>query len=83
MTTTSVTTVGGVVIVTQVIPQDDPSIPLQAPPTAAKTAPPPATLAPPTKLDDVTATFLRGQPHGLGVRLTLTQLSDPDPERNT
>lgn len=71
MTSTSITTVGGLVVVTQVIPQDEKSIPLQAaaatsaPPTTTQT--PPTTPATPTKMDDMTATFLRGEPQGLGV----------------
>ncbi|XP_068179842.1 high affinity immunoglobulin epsilon receptor subunit beta [Antennarius striatus] len=83
MTSTSVTKVGGVVIVTQVIPQDENAIQLQTPPVAAQAPPPvadsflptmkttpPARKTPPTvptKVDEMTATFLRGQPHGLGV----------------
>ncbi|XP_074539929.1 membrane-spanning 4-domains subfamily A member 4A [Halichoeres trimaculatus] len=74
MTSTSVTTVGGLVVVTQVIPQDEKAIPMQAGAvTNATPAPPPATQTPPTapaaptKIDDMTATFLRGQPQGLGV----------------
>lgn len=65
MTSTSVTKVGGVLVVTQVIPQEESSIPLQAPPTQAPPtqAPPPASA----KLDDMTACFLRGEPQGLGV----------------
>ncbi|KAK9514439.1 hypothetical protein VZT92_027906 [Zoarces viviparus] len=64
MTSTSVTTVGGVVVITQVIPKEDTGIQLQ-------TATPPAAQAPPTshasKMDDMTAVFLRGEPRGLGV----------------
>ncbi|KAM9353832.1 membrane-spanning 4-domains subfamily A member 4A [Symphorus nematophorus] len=83
MTSTSVTKVGGVVIVTQVIPQDETAaIPMgtpaatttvtaQAPPTVTATqVPPPAAKAPPPsphKIDDMTSTFLRGEPQGLGV----------------
>ncbi|XP_042345982.1 high affinity immunoglobulin epsilon receptor subunit beta-like [Plectropomus leopardus] len=72
-TSTSITKVGGVVIVTQVIPQDEGGIRLQSSPSSAVTvqAPPPPPQAPPTasptKMDDMTAIFLRGQPHGLGV----------------
>lgn len=83
MTSTSVTKIGGVVIVTQVIPQEETSIPLesaatamQAPPHGTQ-APFPATVAtlpvkkapptPETKMDKMTATFMRGQPQGLGV----------------
>ncbi|XP_074510514.1 uncharacterized protein LOC141779530 [Sebastes fasciatus] len=71
MTSTSVTTVGGMVIVTQVIPKEDSSIPLQTTSADTRQAPPPASKAPPTapasKMDNMTAMFLRGQPHGLGV----------------
>lgn len=67
MTSTSVTKVGGVLVVTQVIPQEESSIPLQTPPTQppapVKQAPPPAFA----KVDDMTASFLRGEPQGLGV----------------
>nr|XP_046256204.1 membrane-spanning 4-domains subfamily A member 4A isoform X3 [Scatophagus argus] len=83
MASTSVTKIGGVVVVTQVLPQDETSIPLQAAaavtqaPPPAKQAPPPAKQAPPqakqgppsanTKMDDMTAAFLRGEPQSLGV----------------
>ncbi|XP_070768257.1 membrane-spanning 4-domains subfamily A member 4A [Enoplosus armatus] len=69
MTSTSITTVGGLVVVTQVIPQDDNHIQLQTAATSPQ-APPPATKAPPThpaKMDDMAAAFLRGEPLGLGV----------------
>ncbi|XP_044062766.1 membrane-spanning 4-domains subfamily A member 4A isoform X1 [Siniperca chuatsi] len=69
MTSTSIATLGGVVVVTQVIPQDEKAIPLQTPATAPQ-APPPATKAPPpspAKMNDMTRTFLRGEPLGLGV----------------
>ncbi|XP_051255359.1 membrane-spanning 4-domains subfamily A member 4A [Dicentrarchus labrax] len=69
MTSTSITKIGGVVVVTQVIPQDETSIPLQAPPSTTQ-APPPVPRAPssaPAKMDDMTAAFLRGQPQVLGV----------------
>ncbi|XP_072249307.1 membrane-spanning 4-domains subfamily A member 4A [Leuresthes tenuis] len=67
MTPTSVTTVGGVVIVTQVIPKDDSSILLQTPADPARQAPPPAVKTSPTKEESKAATFLRGEPQGLGV----------------
>lgn len=75
MTSTSITTIGGVVVVTQVIPQDETSIPLQTAATTTTTtqAPPPVTQAPPprsaplTKKDDMTAAFLQGEPQGLGL----------------
>nr|XP_046256202.1 membrane-spanning 4-domains subfamily A member 4A isoform X2 [Scatophagus argus] len=69
MASTSVTKIGGVVVVTQVLPQDETSIPLQAA-AAVTQAPPPAKQAPPsanTKMDDMTAAFLRGEPQSLGV----------------
>jgi len=71
MTSTSVSTVGGVVIVTQVIPKDD-SILLQTPADPAQQAPPPAVKTSPTKEDSKAATFLRGEPQGLGVRVCVT-----------
>ncbi|XP_070690838.1 high affinity immunoglobulin epsilon receptor subunit beta-like [Pempheris klunzingeri] len=66
MASTSIATVGGVVVVTQVIPKDHRSIPLQAAASGPR-APPPARDASPAKMDDMTATFLRGEPQGLGV----------------
>ncbi|KAM3613795.1 uncharacterized protein V6R79_005142 [Siganus canaliculatus] len=71
MASTSVTKIGGVVVVTQVIPEGDASIPLQS--AAPPQAPPPAAQTPPpskasrAKLDDVTAGFLQGEPQALGV----------------
>lgn len=73
MTSTSITP--GVVVITQVIPRDETSIPLQIATTTTKTtqAPPPATQAPPpssaspTKMNDMTAAFLQGEPQGLGL----------------
>ncbi|XP_041798693.1 membrane-spanning 4-domains subfamily A member 4A-like [Chelmon rostratus] len=68
---TSITKIGGVVVVTQVIPQDEASIPLrtpastQVPPTAVHATP--TTTQPTTKVDDMTAAFLRGEPRSLGV----------------
>lgn len=70
MTSTSITTVGGVVVVTQVIPKDENTVPLQEVANATQ-APPQDPKAPPTapaKMDDMTAAFLRGGPQGLGVR---------------
>ncbi|XP_028326182.1 membrane-spanning 4-domains subfamily A member 4A [Gouania willdenowi] len=67
MTSTSITTVGGVIVVTQVIPKDDASIPLETPQNPS-TAPPPALRSPaPAKVDDMTAVFLQGAPLSLGV----------------
>lgn len=74
MTSTSVTKIGGVVVVTQVIPQDEKSIPLQSPATSAETpptvtqAPPPARKAAPPKMDDMTSIFMKAGPQCLGVR---------------
>lgn len=84
MTSTSVTRMGGVVVVTQVIPHDEGSIQLQ---TAAPStqAPLPATQAPPpatTKMDDMKGVFLRGEPQGLGVRRWGQQEVCPKPNRH-
>lgn len=77
MTSTSITKIRGVVIVTQVIPQDQAYIPLQNAALVEQATPsappdPPAvrqaTPSAPTKLDEITASFLQGQPQGLGVR---------------
>ncbi|XP_068426364.1 membrane-spanning 4-domains subfamily A member 4A-like isoform X2 [Clinocottus analis] len=66
MTSTSITSVGGMVVVTQVYPQDT-SVPLQT----TQETPPPAPPATPTssasKMDDMTAVFLRGEPRNLGI----------------
>ncbi|MED6294748.1 hypothetical protein CHARACLAT_024275 [Characodon lateralis] len=69
MTSTSVTTVGGVVIVTQIIPKDDLSIPLQTPanPTAQAQHPVPKTLPRPSTKEGKEDIFLRGEPQALGV----------------
>ncbi|XP_012713854.2 membrane-spanning 4-domains subfamily A member 4A [Fundulus heteroclitus] len=69
MTSTSVTTVGGVTIITQVIPKDDASIPLQTPasPTARALNPVPKTPPHPSEKGSKETTFLRGEPQGLGV----------------
>lgn len=70
---TSMTKVGGVVVITQVIQQDDTSIPLQSSPQATPTCPPaapPAKRSPPPapkKLDDFSLAFLQGGPQALGV----------------
>lgn len=71
---TSLTKVGGLVVITQVIQQDEASIPLDsvppgfhATPTTAPTTPPARRLLPPTKLDELNAFFLQGGPQGLGV----------------
>ncbi|XP_041842945.1 membrane-spanning 4-domains subfamily A member 4A-like [Melanotaenia boesemani] len=76
MASTSVTTVGGVMIVTQVIPKGDSSIPLesvaasveQTPPPVMKTTPP-ATVTPSTstKTDTEAASPLQVEPQCLGV----------------
>ncbi|XP_054897509.1 uncharacterized protein LOC129367227 [Poeciliopsis prolifica] len=69
MASTSITTVGGVVIVTQVIPKDDLSIPLETPanPTVQAEQPVVKTLPDPSKEDTKESVFLRGEPLGLGV----------------
>lgn len=70
---TSMTKVGGVVVITQVIHQDQASIPLQtspqATPTSTPVAPPAKRLLPPApaKLDELSLAFLRGGPQALGV----------------
>nr|XP_020474509.1 membrane-spanning 4-domains subfamily A member 4A-like [Monopterus albus]XP_020474511.1 membrane-spanning 4-domains subfamily A member 4A-like [Monopterus albus] len=63
MTSTSITTVGGVRIVTQVIPKDETSIVLQS---ATQNDLPPAPTSP-AKTDDMRDAVLRGEPQGLGV----------------
>ncbi|KAM6995508.1 membrane-spanning 4-domains subfamily A member 4A [Tautogolabrus adspersus] len=62
MTSTSITKVGGSIVVTQVIPQDEKAIPLQGAPTTT-----PPVSSSPAKMDDMTATFLWGEPQGLGI----------------
>lgn len=70
---TTITRVGGVVVLTQVIPQNDSSIPLETTAAAAQTpptgpqAPPQVTKAPPTKLDSLAAALRQGEQQGLGV----------------
>lgn len=68
MASTSVTTVGGVMIVTQVIPKDDSSIPLRAPADPAQQAPPPKVTTPPPASGKDSKVFLGGEQQGLGVR---------------
>lgn len=75
MASTSITTIGGVMVVTQVIPKDDCSIQLQNASSSTAPAPPPVkkTTPIPVKMDDITVAFMRGQPHALGVSVwTLT-----------
>lgn len=75
MATASITKLGGVVVVTQVIPQDEArQIPMQTPvaPSTDTKTPPPTSQAPPPqsstpKMDDTTAIFLKGEPEVLGV----------------
>ncbi|KAF6737600.1 Membrane-spanning 4-domains subfamily A member 6A [Oryzias melastigma] len=69
MASTSVTTIGGVMVITQVIPRDVSSIPLQTPGDPQQQAPPPEVIAPPThsKVVDETDTDVRREPQGLGV----------------
>lgn len=68
MASTSVTTIGGVMIITQVIPKDDSSIPLQAPADPAQQAPPPKVMTPPPAKEKDSTVFLGGEQQGLGVR---------------
>lgn len=66
---TTITRVGGVVVLTQVIPQNDSSILLETSAAAAQT-PPQVRKAPPTaptKLDSMTAALQKGEQQGLGV----------------
>lgn len=75
MASTSITTIGGVMVVTQVIPKDDGSIQLQNASSSTAPAPPPVkkTTPIPVKMNDITVAFMRGQPHALGVSVwTLT-----------
>ncbi|XP_028254729.1 membrane-spanning 4-domains subfamily A member 4A [Parambassis ranga] len=67
MASTSVSTLGGVVVITQVIRKDEASIPLQS--AATLQAPPPPMKTPPSseKMDSMTTTFLQGGPQALGV----------------
>ncbi|XP_078101231.1 membrane-spanning 4-domains subfamily A member 4A-like [Sander vitreus] len=72
MTSTSITTVGEVTVITQVFPKGKAIATKQAPPPSTEQAPPPSIKqAPPpdpaSKMDDMTAAFLRGAPHVLGV----------------
>lgn len=69
MASTSITTIGGVMVVTQVIPKDDGSIQLQNASSSTAPAPPPVkkTTPIPVKMDNITVAFMRGQPHALGV----------------
>ncbi|XP_015259250.1 PREDICTED: membrane-spanning 4-domains subfamily A member 4A [Cyprinodon variegatus] len=69
MTSTSVTTVGGVVIITQVIPKDDRSIPLETSANPADQVPSPVLKTPPAppKKDSKETIFLQGESMGLGV----------------
>lgn len=75
----SITTVGGVVVITQVLPRGESAMAMQvtaagttSDTTAAQPATPPASTPPALdsslKVNDMTTTFLRGHPHGLGVR---------------
>lgn len=79
----SITTVGGVVVITQVLPRGESAMAMQvtaagttSDTTAAQPATPPASTPPALdsslKVNDMTTTFLRGHPHGLGVRTDIT-----------
>ncbi|XP_029928291.1 membrane-spanning 4-domains subfamily A member 4A [Myripristis murdjan] len=72
MAYTSITTAGGVVVVTQVFPQgDEEKVPILDPSAAPLLAPSgPARPTPPTapaKPPNMTATFLKGEPQALGI----------------
>ncbi|XP_022072307.2 membrane-spanning 4-domains subfamily A member 4A [Acanthochromis polyacanthus] len=73
MASTSIATVGEMVVVTQVFPKDEKSVPLQTPADAQLKAPPSAVKTPPpakknpAKVDDMTTAFLRGEPLSLGI----------------
>ncbi|XP_078143451.1 membrane-spanning 4-domains subfamily A member 4A [Centroberyx gerrardi] len=65
MSSASITTSGGVVVVTQVFPQDQ-NGKISLPPAASTGPAPPAGPAP-AKPSDMTASFLRGEPQSLGI----------------
>ncbi|XP_056236888.1 membrane-spanning 4-domains subfamily A member 4D [Seriola aureovittata] len=67
MISSSITRGGGVVVVTQVIPEGENSVLFQTPAAATAQQAPPTSPTSAAKVDNMTATFLRGQPHGLGV----------------
>lgn len=75
MASTSVTRIGGVMVVTQVIPQDEGSIQLQNPAStiesSAGSAPTPTPAPPPAKMDTMKPTLMQGDPQCLGVRRAL------------
>lgn len=79
------TKVGGVVVITQVIHQDQASIPLQtspqATPTSTPAAPPARRLLAPAqaKLDELSVAFLQGWPQALGVSSSESQLPADGP----
>ncbi|XP_058504018.1 membrane-spanning 4-domains subfamily A member 4A [Solea solea] len=72
---TSITKVGDVVIITQVLPRGESAFPLQLPAAnganstnaTQQATPPPSATTSPIKMDAVTASFLRGRPLSLGV----------------
>lgn len=73
MASTSVTRIGGVMVVTQVIPREESSIQLQYPgPTTLTpvqaTTPTPAPAPTPAKTDGMKPSLLQGEPQCLGVR---------------
>ncbi|XP_020566191.1 membrane-spanning 4-domains subfamily A member 6A [Oryzias latipes] len=69
MASTSVTTIGELMVITQVIPRDASSISLQTPGNTEQQAPPPEVKAPPTSFKAAIKkdTFARREPQGLGV----------------
>lgn len=71
MASTSVTTIGELMVITQVIPRDASFISLQTPGNTEQQAPPPEVKAPPTSFKAAIKkdTFARREPQGLGVRV--------------
>ncbi|KAF3692470.1 Membrane-spanning 4-domains subfamily A member 4A [Channa argus] len=72
MTSTSITKVGGITIVTQVIPQEEASIQLQSAATTKQLPAPATNAAAPApsfaaEKDGIRASFLLGGPQGLGI----------------
>ncbi|KAK2845196.1 hypothetical protein Q5P01_011855 [Channa striata] len=63
MASTSITKVGGITVVTQVIPQEEAS----AHPLAPVTGTPPPAATPLSNKNDMSASFLLGEPHALGI----------------
>lgn len=74
MTSTSITRIGKVTVVTQVIGSDEDSIQLQNPPPATQapvSLPEPTPAWTPTKTDKINPYILQGEPQCLGVRWCL------------